>query len=131
MFAAANDGIYKYNPKVGATPGSFSRVHSVAFLANKRIWTTTGAIVVFSWASTGTNNMKDYKVHAFKRPSAVETSYVLAGTIEGQFHSTVADEAPEISVSKELKIVAVYGKSAAAAFFTKAKKFNYDAANSI
>jgi hypothetical protein len=68
-FAAANDGLYKYNPKVGGTPGSYSRVYTASFLPNKRIWFIDGAIIVFSWASTGTADIKDYKVHSIALPS--------------------------------------------------------------
>lgn len=82
-FAAANDGIYKYTPKTADDPGMYSRVHSVTLLANKRIWTTATAIIIVSWASTGTDDMKDYKVHSFLRPTGIQTVYTLVGSIEG------------------------------------------------
>ena len=124
-FAAANDGVYIYNAKIASNPGNFARVLTQAFLANKRVWVTTSAIVVLSWDSTGTGDIKNYKVHAIDRPGSGESAYTLVGTIEGQFYNTVAGASPEVSVSPSLELITVYGKSSTTAFFSKVKRFNY------
>jgi hypothetical protein len=119
LFAAANDGIYIYNAKIASTPGNFARVSTQAFLANKKVWVTTSAIVVLSWDSTGTGDVKNYKVHAIDRPGTGESAYTFVGTIEGQFYNTVTGASPEISVSPSLELISVYGKSSTTAFFSK------------
>jgi hypothetical protein len=126
-FAAANDGVYIYNAKTTSTPGNFARVLAQTFLTNKRVWTTTSAIVVLSWDSAGTGDVKNFKVHAIARPATGQSAYTLVGTIEGQFYNTVAGASPEISVSTSLELITVYGKSGAATFFSKVKRFNYAA----
>jgi len=133
-FAAADDGIYVYTAAVvsPATLGNYAKVTmsptATTFLANKRIWTSATNVLVFSWDSTGTSDIKNYKVHSFKRPVSPATTYTLIGSIEGTFYETVAAASPQISVSSLLKVVVVYGKSSSTAFFSKAKILDYDTA---
>lgn len=75
-YAVDAAGLYKYN----STNTSYTKVDTTTFPGNFKIWTTSEAVVVLSWVTSGTANNYNYSVKAFAIPTSGST-YTSVGTI--------------------------------------------------
>lgn len=107
VWAAGNGGIYKYDTSVPATP-KYNLALGSSFNDNKKIWATTEGIVVMSWVASGTPNVNNYTVRAFKVPAS--GAITLIGELAGQYYETVPANPPTVSIAENLKTIVVYGK---------------------
>jgi len=67
-YAAGNSGLYKKTFAASPDPSTWASVKSTSFLANKKVWSNTDVVVVFSWADSAgaTPTTVDYQIQVFK-----------------------------------------------------------------
>ncbi len=97
------------------------------FNDNKKIWTTSEGIIVLSWVASGTTNINNYTLRAFNIPASGPITVI--NTLTGQYYTSVAANAPFVSISPNLKSVVIYEKTPADAtkFFARGASISYTA----
>lgn len=116
-YVADNAGLYVYNP----TTRNYTSVLNNTFYTKKKMWSTSEAIVVYSWDTT-TGVIDNYSVQAFSIPTS-GTTYNLVGKMEGTYYNWMGS--PTISLSQTLRTIVIYGKSNETTFFARGKTFDY------
>ena len=124
--AVADAAIFKFNEVAGTPPTrSYVSAFTTATLANKKVWSSGDKLLVLSWAVTGTATIFDYTVKAYVASAA---TYVLVGSITGQYYGANPTDVPSISVSSTLQTVVVYHRNSGNTANTAVlKTFDYTA----
>lgn len=82
-YVAGDAGLYAYT----ASSKTYARIVDTTFYTNKKVWSTSSAIVVFSWADGTPSTTKNFKVIAYAITAGTPITYNEVGKIEGTSHS--------------------------------------------